>query len=106
MRTIPLPVSILFAYAANHVLEMLRHTLVEVRVVHRTQQLPDSNLSLTPQADFMLMGTLAHGIMRLRPVRIRLDSIEICLTVFHFVTIPHSPWFYTHVIEPWSGPSS
>jgi hypothetical protein len=63
MRTIPLRISILFAYAANHVLEMLRYTLVDVRVVHRPQQLPDSNLSLAPQADFMLVGTLIRGIM-------------------------------------------
>src|ERR1700689_4251020 len=69
MRTIPLPVSILFAYAANHVLEMLRPPLVGGRFIHRPQQLPDSNLSLTPEADFMLMGTLAHGIMCLWPVR-------------------------------------
>src|ERR1700689_3703259 len=83
MRTIPLRVSILFADAANHVLKMLRYTLVDVRVVHRPQLLPDSNLSLAPQPDFVLVGTLTHGIMRLWPVRNRLDSLEICLTAFH-----------------------
>ncbi len=60
----------------------------------------------------MLVGTLAHGIMCLWPVRIRLDSLEICLTAFHFVTIPHSPMVLrpcyraTDIIEPCSGPPS
>jgi hypothetical protein len=89
MRTIPLRVSILFAYAANHVFEMLRYTLVHIGIVHRPQQLPDSNLRLTPQADLILVGTLTGGIVRVWLIRIPLDSLEVCLTVFHFVTIPH-----------------
>src|SRR5580704_13379069 len=74
MRTIPLSVLVLLADPANQVLKTLGYTLVDVRVVHRPQQLPDSHLCFSTQADLMLVGMLTHRV-QLRPDRIRLDGL-------------------------------
>jgi hypothetical protein len=100
MRKMPFAL-LLFAQPTDQILKMLGDALINVSVVHRSQQFADPHLSLSPKANFRFMRTFAHWILRLRLVRSRLDRLKIGLLALHHVTFPRSPMWMPMLMPMW-----